>query len=106
MKKCYPDINDNLLAYKFATYSVATNRLYLRKLMEEEKIKDFPSDFNQFIVIDYNSEANMKFERLKKDVRLFISVSIKQHSCFMAVLQRIGIASFAMVFEFLATPST
>lgn len=91
IKKRYTDINDGILAYKFAIYAVATNRLYLKELEGSDKIKDFPFGYTQFIVIDYNSEANMKFERLKKKVRFTVYSSIKLSSCFMVVLRRIGI---------------
>lgn len=66
IKECYSTIDDNMLAYKFATYVIATNRLYLKELTGKDKISGFPQDFTQFIVIYRNSEANRRFSRLRK----------------------------------------
>lgn len=66
--KVYSNNEDVLLAYKFATYAVATNRLYLKKLKDNEKIPDLGPGVSQYIVIDYNSDAEKKFELNKKKV--------------------------------------
>ena len=69
LKKNFPVKEDLLLAYKFATYVTATNKLFLKKLAYNELIPDFPKEFTQHIVIDYDSESNRKFELAKKKVR-------------------------------------
>lgn len=90
--------DEGLMAYKLATYIVSTNRLHLRELKGAEKISEF-SNFAQYIVIDYDSEAEKKFALLKKKVNQVINSSKTQSSCSTGVHQKIGTVSLEMVFE-------
>lgn len=60
--------NDMILAYKFFTYVVATNRLSLVQLDKSEQIQAFGAGCIQFIVTNQNPEFEKKFEISKKKV--------------------------------------